>query len=52
MGLQSQLTKIIKKALAIQKSLGTRTAAGYLRNRQATFEEAHQILLGRAPRFA
>jgi hypothetical protein len=42
--------KIVKRASAIQKSLGTRVAAGYLRNQQVQFAEAHYLLLGTAPR--
>ena len=40
------IIKNIARALNIQKSLGTRVAAGYLRNRNYTLEEALVILLG------
>lgn len=33
------------RAVNIQKTLGTRRAAGYLRNRGVTLEEALQILV-------
>ena len=43
---------IIQRASAIRRTLGTRRAAGYLRNQQVDFAEAHFILLGTAPRKA
>lgn len=42
--------KIVQRAHVIQKSLGVRVAAGYLRNKQVQFAEAHYLLLGTAPR--
>lgn len=36
-----------RRAVAIQKSLGTRRAAGFLRNRNISLEEALFILVGR-----
>lgn len=36
-----------RRATAIQKSLGTRRAAGFLRNRNVSLEEALFILVGR-----
>lgn len=42
---------IVKRAESIRKSLGYRAAAGYLRNRQVGFAEAHRMLLGTQPRF-
>ena len=42
--------KIVKRADSIARSLGIRCAAGYLRNQQVSFEEAHYLLLGIAPR--
>lgn len=41
---------IVKRASIIKKSLGIRVAAGYLRNNRVTFDEAHYLLLGTAPR--
>jgi hypothetical protein len=38
--------KQLARALNIQKSLGTRTAAGYLRNRDYTLDQALVMLLG------
>lgn len=35
------------RAMNIKKSLGTRTAAGFLRNRHITLDEALLILVGR-----
>lgn len=35
------------RALEIQRSLGTRRAAGYLRNRGVTIEAALRLLVGR-----
>lgn len=40
---------LVPRALSIQKSLGTRRAAGYLRNRDVPLEEA-LIALGFEPR--
>ena len=36
------------RALEIQRSLGTRRAAGYLRNRGVTVAQALRLLVGRA----
>ncbi|WP_153283214.1 hypothetical protein [Variovorax paradoxus] len=41
---------LIQRMHSIRKSLGLRAAAGYLRNRQVDFAEAHYLLLGSAPR--
>lgn len=46
------MAKFITRARSIAKSLGMRSAAGYLRNQKVDFAEAHFILLGRAPRRA
>jgi hypothetical protein len=39
--------QFVFRAKAIQRTLGTRRAAGYLRNRNVSLEEALQILLKR-----
>lgn len=36
-----------RRALSLKRNLGTRCAAGYLRNRDVTLDEALFILLGR-----
>lgn len=36
-----------QRALSIKRNLGTRSAAGYLRNRNVTLDEALFILVGR-----
>lgn len=41
---------LLRRALMIARNLGTRSAAGFLRNRDVTFEEAHFMLLGYGPR--
>lgn len=46
-----ELVRIFNRAQALTRSLGMRCAAGYLRNRNITFEAAHMALLGRVPRF-
>lgn len=38
------MLKIIRKALHMQKNLGTRTAAGFLRNQEVTLASAVVIL--------
>lgn len=38
------------RAYKIQHNLGTRAAAGFLRNRDVPFEDALYILLGTRPR--
>lgn len=38
------------RAIKLQNNLGTRCAAGFLRNRDVSFEEALFILLGTKPR--
>lgn len=38
---------IAKRALLIQRILGTRFAAGYLRNRKVSLDLARQVLLGK-----
>ena len=42
-----QARKLAHRALGIQKSLGTRAGAGFLRNRDVSLEEALFILAGR-----
>lgn len=37
------------RAINIQRTLGTRRAAGYLRNRGVTLDDALAILVGRKP---
>ena len=39
------------RARNLTRNLGMRVAAGFLRNRQVSFDDAHMILLGRPPRF-
>lgn len=46
-----QFGLMIHRARCLTRNLGMRVAAGFLRNREVTFEDAHMILLGRAPRF-
>ena len=38
---------IAKRALLIQRTLGTRFAAGYMRNRKISLKLARQVLLGK-----
>jgi hypothetical protein len=40
----------LRRARAIKKTLGIRRAAGYLRNQNVEFEQAHIALLGYPPR--
>ena len=40
--------KVAQRSLHIQNSLGTRCAAGYLRNREVSLESALELLAGRA----
>lgn len=42
-----QARQFAARALEIQRTLGTRRAAGYLRNRDVSLEEALQVLVGR-----
>jgi hypothetical protein len=46
-----QFGLMIYRARCLTKNLGMRVAAGFLRNREVSFEDAHLALLGRAPRF-
>lgn len=46
----SQVQKIVRKAKQLQRTLGVRSAAGYLRNREVSFDEAYLVLFGRMPR--
>lgn len=46
MSMQAKRTSV--RAIMIQRSLGTRTAAGFLRNRHVSLEEALAILAPRA----
>jgi len=46
----TQAQKIVRKAKQMQRTLGIRYAAGYLRNREVSFEQAHLVLLGTMPR--
>lgn len=39
-----------KKARDLVRSLGYKSAAGYLRNRDVDFATAYQVIFGRAPR--
>ena len=39
--------QFVPRALCIKKSLGVRRAAGYLRNREVSLEDALRILVGR-----
>jgi hypothetical protein len=48
--MMSQVQRLVRRAKQIQRTLGVRYAAGFLRNRQVPFEEAHLLLLGRFPR--
>ena len=41
---------LIYRAHNIRKSLGVRCAAGYLRNRGVSFEQAYRTIFGREPR--
>ncbi len=44
----SKQTRLIEsRAVFIQSTLGTRTAAGFLRNRGASLQEALMVLVGR-----
>ncbi len=43
----AELFHIKQRAKNIQGTLGTRTAAGYLRNRELPFDVAVRILLGK-----
>jgi hypothetical protein len=43
--------RVVMRARAIQRSLGNRVAAGYLRNQEVPFADAYELLIGRAPRF-
>ncbi len=38
---------LLSRAMNIKKTLGTRSAAGFLRNRDITLDEALLILVGR-----
>lgn len=38
---------IVKRALLIQRTLGTRYAAGYLRNRKVSLSLARKVLTGK-----
>jgi hypothetical protein len=40
---------MLKKARELTRSLGYRCAAGYLRNRNVSFEVAYEALFNRAP---
>jgi len=46
------LDKLTNRARSIARTLGFRRAAGYLRNRDVAFADAHWVLFGCAPRFA
>lgn len=42
--------KIVRKSKQLQRTLGVRSAAGYLRNQGVSFDQAHIVLLGRVAR--
>ena len=44
------MAALVYRAHHIRKTLGLRSAAGFLRNREVTFAEAYFVLLGRVPR--
>lgn len=46
-----QFGLMIHRARCLTRNLGMRAAAGFLRNRDVSFEDAHLALLGRRPRF-
>lgn len=46
-----ELMALFKRATNIKVTLGMRSAAGYLRNRNIDFQAAHLALLGVAPRY-
>ena len=46
----SRLEILKARARFLMSTLGVRCAAGFLRNRQIPFEDAHEILLGTKPR--
>lgn len=48
--ISTQVQRIVRKAKQMQRTLGVRSAAGYLRNREVSFDQAHLVLLGRLPR--
>lgn len=45
-----QFGQMVGKARALTRQLGYRCAAGFLRNRGVSFDEAYLILFNRAPR--
>jgi hypothetical protein len=45
-----RLIPIFNKAMNLNRTLGTRTAAGYLRNQGVSFEGALYLLCARYPR--
>lgn len=46
----TDISKLANRARAIARTLGFRSAAGFLRNREIKFEDAHWLLFGYAPR--
>jgi hypothetical protein len=48
--IRTAMQRVVRKAKQMQRTIGVRYAAGYLRNRAVTFEDAHLVLFGRLPR--
>jgi len=52
MSLATSIQKIVRRAKQLQRTLGIRCAAGFLRNREVPFEQAYLVIFGRLPRLA